>query len=86
MKILAAHRAGLNTVILPKRNERDLEDVPVEVRDTMNFITVDGIDEAMNAALNTSVNDVFEADNPDFDQLRNKSGEELFPMTALSKF
>jgi ATP-dependent Lon protease len=85
MKILAAHRAGLKSVVLPKRNERDLEDVPVEVRDTMNFITVDGIDEAMNAALNASVNDRFEA-TADFDQLQNKSGEELLPITALSKF
>ncbi len=51
MKILAAHRAGLNTVILPKRNEKDLEDVPAEVRDTMNFILVDRIDEAIEAAL-----------------------------------
>jgi ATP-dependent Lon protease len=85
MKILAAHRAGLKSVVLPKRNERDLEDVPVEVRDTMNFITVDGIDEAMNAALNASVNDRFEA-TADFYQLQSTSGEKLLPITALSKF
>ena len=51
MKILAAHRAGLNTVILPKRNEKDLEDVPSEVRNSMDFILVDRIDEALEAAL-----------------------------------
>ncbi|HEV3188370.1 MAG TPA: endopeptidase La [Acidimicrobiales bacterium] len=36
-KVLAAHRAGLTEVILPKRNEFDLEDVPEEVRDVMTF-------------------------------------------------
>ena len=51
MKILAAHRAGLKTVILPKRNEKDLEDVPTEVRNTMDFVLVDRIDEAIEAAL-----------------------------------
>jgi ATP-dependent Lon protease len=51
MKVLAAHRAGLNTVILPKRNEKDLEDVPSEVLNSMDFILVDRIDEALEAAL-----------------------------------
>ena len=36
-KVLAAHRAGLTEVILPKRNEGDLEDVPQAVRDVMTF-------------------------------------------------
>ena len=51
MKVLAAHRAGLNTVILPKRNEKDLEEVPCEVRNTMNFVLVERIDDAIEAAL-----------------------------------
>ncbi len=51
MKILAAHRAGLTKVILPKRNEKDLEDVPDEVRATMDFVLVDRIDEAIETAL-----------------------------------
>jgi ATP-dependent Lon protease len=46
MKMLAAHRAGLTTVILPKRNESDLDDLPDEVRNTLLFIPVDRIDEA----------------------------------------
>ena len=50
MKVLAAHRAGLSTVILPKRNERDLEDIPAEVRQSMKFVLVEGIDEAIKAA------------------------------------
>jgi len=51
MKVLAAHRAGLSTVILPKRNEPDLEDLPDEVRNTLLFVPVETIDEGMEAAL-----------------------------------
>jgi ATP-dependent Lon protease len=50
MKILAAHRAGLTTVILPKRNEKDLEEIPREVRDALRIVAVERIDEAMNVA------------------------------------
>ena len=51
MKVLAAHRAGFTTVILPKRNARDLDDVPQEIRNTMQFILVDRIDEAIDIGL-----------------------------------
>ncbi len=51
MKVLAAHRAGLTTVILPKRNERDLEELPEEVRTRMRFVLVDRIDEALAVGL-----------------------------------
>ena len=51
MKVLAAHRAGLKTVILPKRNERDLDELPDDVRNTMTFVPVEGIDEALQVAL-----------------------------------
>ncbi len=51
MKVLAAHRAGLTTVILPKRNERDLDELPDEVRTDMTFLPVERIDEALKAAL-----------------------------------
>jgi ATP-dependent Lon protease len=50
MKVLAAHRAGLTTVILPKRNEKDLEDIPQEVCEALRIVPVDRIDEAMNVA------------------------------------
>jgi len=55
MKVLAAHRAGLTTVILPKRNEKDLEDIPQEVRDALRIVPVDRIDEAMNVAFGVEV-------------------------------
>ncbi len=51
MKVLAAHRGGLSTVILPRRNERDLDDLPEDVRSAVRFIPVDTIDEVLDAAL-----------------------------------
>jgi len=50
-KVLAAHRAGLRTVILPKWNEKDLEDIPSEVRKKMKFVLVENVDEVFKAAL-----------------------------------
>jgi len=51
MKLLAAHRAGLSKVLLPKRNERDLEDLPGEIRDALNIVLIDRIDEALPVVL-----------------------------------
>jgi ATP-dependent Lon protease len=53
MKVLAAHRAGLTTVILPKRNERDLDELPDDVREAMTFVPVEQIDEALKVGLIT---------------------------------
>ncbi len=50
-KVLAAHRLGIDTVILPSKNERDLDDIPDEVRDTLTFIFADNVDEVLEAAL-----------------------------------
>ncbi len=50
-KVLAAHRAGLKEVILPKRNEGDLDDVPEQVREEMTFHLVETVDEALAFAL-----------------------------------
>jgi ATP-dependent Lon protease len=50
-KILAAYRAGLRHVILPAGNERDLRDVPADVRDGMNFHFVRHMDEVFEIAL-----------------------------------
>jgi ATP-dependent Lon protease len=50
-KVLAAHRVGLKTVILPKRNEPDLDDVPEDVRKEMKFILADQVDQVFAAAL-----------------------------------
>jgi ATP-dependent Lon protease len=50
-KVLAAHRFGLNTVILPHRNEDDLDDLPQEVRQDITFRLVETVDEVIDAAL-----------------------------------
>ncbi|MGH2617094.1 MAG: S16 family serine protease, partial [Thermomicrobiales bacterium] len=50
-KVLAAHRAGIKTVILPRRNERDLEDVPEELRGEMEFIFADSAEDVVPVAL-----------------------------------
>ena len=50
-KVLAAHRAGLTEVILPARNEVDLDDVPESCREEMTFHIVDTIDEVLDRAL-----------------------------------
>ena len=50
-KVLAAHRAGLAEVILPKRNEGDLDDVPQQVREEIAFHPVETIDEVLALAL-----------------------------------
>jgi ATP-dependent Lon protease len=50
-KVLAAHRAGLKTVILPKQNEKDLEDIPGEVRRSLKFVLAEWVDDVFEAAL-----------------------------------
>ena len=50
-KALAAHRAGITTVILPRHNEKDLDEIPAELRKGMTFIPVDTIDEVLEIAL-----------------------------------
>ncbi len=50
-KVLAAHRAGLDTVILPNRNERDLDDLPEEIRKELTFVLAERVEDVWNAAL-----------------------------------
>jgi ATP-dependent Lon protease len=54
-KILAAHRAGLKTVIFPKRNEADLDDVPEDIREEMTFYIVECLDEVLEHALSPTL-------------------------------
>ncbi|XP_051835762.1 lon protease homolog 2, peroxisomal [Sminthopsis crassicaudata] len=49
-KVLAAHRAGLKRIIIPQRNEKDLEEIPSNVRQDLTFITATCLDEVLNAA------------------------------------
>ncbi|HEY8475573.1 MAG TPA: endopeptidase La [Chloroflexota bacterium] len=50
-KVLAAHRAGATTVVLPRENEQDLEEVPAEVRESLRFVFVDHMDDVLAVAL-----------------------------------
>jgi len=52
-KVLAAHRNGLKTVILPKRNELDVDDVHDEIKESMKFIFVETVDDVLSSALET---------------------------------
>ena len=50
-KVIAAHRAGLATVVMPRRNEKDLDEVPDNIKKQINFVLVDRVDEVISAAL-----------------------------------
>jgi ATP-dependent Lon protease len=60
-KVLAAHRTGIRSVILPSRNERDVEEVPEELRGQLRFIFVDDAEEVLRHALTPSPTDVHQA-------------------------
>jgi len=50
-KVLAAHRAGLRNIILPKDNEKDLADIPKNVLDSLDIYMVETMDEVLKVAL-----------------------------------
>jgi ATP-dependent Lon protease len=50
-KILAAHRAGITKIIMPKENARDLKEIPEDVRSELAFILVETIEEVLKEAL-----------------------------------
>jgi ATP-dependent Lon protease len=58
-KVLAAHRSGIKTILLPKLNQLDFDDIPDEVKKSVNFIFVDTIDEVLDVALDqgNTIND-----------------------------
>jgi ATP-dependent Lon protease len=60
-KVLAAHRAGLKRIILPKANEKDLKDIPEEVRQDLQFILVQTIHEVLQAAFDGHADELAEA-------------------------
>jgi ATP-dependent Lon protease len=50
-KVLAAHRAGIKRIVIPERNVADLEEVPQEVKDVLEFVSVTKMDQVLEAAL-----------------------------------
>jgi len=57
-KVLAAHRAGIKRVILPTKCGRDLDEVPKEVRDSLEVILADDMSQVIEAALEKDPSDV----------------------------
>jgi ATP-dependent Lon protease len=54
-KVLAAYRAGIRTIVLPAENEKDLDEIPKEVRDDMEFHLVENMDEVIKIAMDHSL-------------------------------
>ena len=50
-KVLAAHRAGIRTIVLPRRNLKDLDDVTPDIREQLSFAPVESMDEVIAVAL-----------------------------------
>jgi ATP-dependent Lon protease len=61
-KVLAAHRAGLKNIILPKDNEKDLSDIPKNVLDTLNLYMVETMDEVLKIAMSEPLKSNLSAD------------------------
>ena len=74
-KVLAAHRFGLSTVILPGRNQADLEDLPEQVHQEINFIFSDTIEDVINAALEPvdKISDQTEQDKVSHEEVARQS-------------
>ena len=58
-KVLAALRAGIKTVMLPKRNQRDLEDVPAAAREKLEFVWLETVEDAVRCAMGVEVAQLF---------------------------
>jgi ATP-dependent Lon protease len=54
-KVMAAARVGIKTVVLPERNRPDVEDIPEEIREKMDFVFVERVDDVFSAALRDGV-------------------------------
>jgi len=53
-KVLAAHRAGIRTVLLPARNRKDFDDIPEQARQQLKFVWLENVEDALEAALEES--------------------------------
>jgi ATP-dependent Lon protease len=59
-KLLAAHRVGIRTVILPKDNQKDLSDIPANIRDEFTVHFVESMDEVLKIALTRALTPLLE--------------------------
>ena len=67
-KLLAAHRAGVKTIIVPKDNEKDLADIPKNVLDVLNIHMVSHMDEVLKVALDGPLTPIPPTPDADFDE------------------
>jgi ATP-dependent Lon protease len=81
-KVLAAHRAGITRVILPHRNERDLDEVPEEVRSQIEFILAEDMSDVLDAALEHEVVEV--EDESDLSLPLGSGSRPVVPPSTLS--
>ena len=80
-KVLAAHRAGLTTVILPKANAKDLEEIPKNVKKDLQFIFAEHLDEVLKVALTHAL----PKEKPTKEgQSKKAKGIETFPLTQAA--
>ena len=75
-KVLAAHRAGIKTILLPSKNEKDLVDVPKSVIEQLNLVFVDHMDEVLKQALTQP---------PVYARPRKKNREDRTPLPTRNK-
>ena len=68
-KLLAAHRAGVKTIIVPKDNEKDLADIPKNVLDVLNIHMVSHMDEVLKIALEGPLTPIPPSPDSDFDEV-----------------
>jgi ATP-dependent Lon protease len=82
-KILAAHRAGIKTVIMPRENEKDLKDVIDEVRNSIEFVFVDNMDQVLEYALIERLMPLPEFEEL-LDEISKEEGGERMPGNGLA--
>jgi ATP-dependent Lon protease len=77
-KVLAAHRGGIKTVILPEENKKDIRDIPKVVRNNVNLVVVNHMDQVIPLALakDIVIEDASSASDPLLDLLISRSDEE----------
>ena len=78
-KVLAAHRAGLTTVIVPRENEKDLKDVPEEVLEDLTIHYVDTMDEVLRIALVSPLTPASEGEEGELPPAGQKADENVQP-------
>jgi ATP-dependent Lon protease len=84
-KVLGAHRAGIRHIVLPKANEADIEDVPSEVRDVLEFHLADTLSDVLRVALARAESDEPKPDRDTEPQIAPKPADPPVPMLWASQ-